>query len=101
MALIKCNECGHEMSSSATTCPHCGAPQQSNKPNNSNSKAYAIIASIVGVVSGVIAGLMSDYIGSHGGSIQEQNTASHLTILCVISLVVAIIFFVKYKNEQK
>ena len=24
MALIKCKECGNEISSSAKTCPHCG-----------------------------------------------------------------------------
>ena len=26
MALIKCPECGREISDKATTCPHCGAP---------------------------------------------------------------------------
>jgi len=26
MALIKCNECGHEVSDKAQTCPKCGAP---------------------------------------------------------------------------
>lgn len=26
MALIKCTECGHEVSDKATNCPHCGAP---------------------------------------------------------------------------
>lgn len=26
MALIKCGECGKEISDKATTCPHCGAP---------------------------------------------------------------------------
>ncbi|WP_407028785.1 zinc ribbon domain-containing protein [Serratia marcescens] len=25
MALVKCKECKHEVSSSAQTCPHCGA----------------------------------------------------------------------------
>jgi len=31
MALIKCKECGREISSKATSCPHCGAPQPSEK----------------------------------------------------------------------
>ena len=96
MAMTKCTECGHEISSTATTCPHCGAPQQSNKPLKSNSKSYAIIASVVGGISGVVAAFMSG-----PGSIRQQNLASQLTILCIISFVVAIIFFVKYKNEQK
>ena len=26
MALIKCSECGHDISSLATMCPHCGCP---------------------------------------------------------------------------
>lgn len=26
MALVKCEECGHEISDKATACPHCGCP---------------------------------------------------------------------------
>jgi RNA polymerase subunit RPABC4/transcription elongation factor Spt4 len=26
MALIKCKECGHEVSTTANACPNCGAP---------------------------------------------------------------------------
>lgn len=34
MALIKCSECGKEISDKAYTCPHCGAPlNQSIKIN--------------------------------------------------------------------
>ena len=28
MAIIKCNECGNSVSTEASSCPHCGAPQQ-------------------------------------------------------------------------
>jgi hypothetical protein len=28
MALIKCRECGNQVSTEAATCPHCGAPQR-------------------------------------------------------------------------
>jgi len=31
MALIKCKECGHEISDEALACPNCGKPQR-NKP---------------------------------------------------------------------
>ena len=31
MALIKCNECGHEVSSRAKTCPNCGNPLDEEK----------------------------------------------------------------------
>lgn len=30
MALIKCNECGHMISSNAVACPKCGCPVESN-----------------------------------------------------------------------
>lgn len=32
MALIQCRECGQSVSTEATTCPHCGAPQQPTVP---------------------------------------------------------------------
>ena len=38
MALIKCSECGKEMSDKATTCPHCGARHETG-----NAKAIRII----------------------------------------------------------
>lgn len=31
MALIKCKECGKEISTSATACPHCGNPALAKK----------------------------------------------------------------------
>ncbi len=33
MALIKCEECGKEISSEALTCPHCGATTSEGKRN--------------------------------------------------------------------
>lgn len=42
MALIKCPECGHDVSSFANQCPHCGCPQNVfNRPTT--SKAINII----------------------------------------------------------
>ncbi|HZI32327.1 MAG TPA: DUF6232 family protein [Candidatus Binatia bacterium] len=32
MALIQCRECGQSVSTEATACPHCGAPQQRSVP---------------------------------------------------------------------
>lgn len=34
MALIKCTECGHEVSDKAQTCPNCGAPVSLAQPSN-------------------------------------------------------------------
>ena len=32
MALIKCRECGNQVSTEASACPHCGAPQRAVPP---------------------------------------------------------------------
>ena len=39
MALIKCSECGRDVSDKATACPNCGAPVQviSNAPGQSKN----------------------------------------------------------------
>lgn len=34
MALIKCTECGKEVSTQATACPHCGCPTTANSPSS-------------------------------------------------------------------
>lgn len=34
MALIKCKECGHQVSSAAPTCPNCGAKVAGEKSSN-------------------------------------------------------------------
>ncbi|MDY5355633.1 MAG: zinc ribbon domain-containing protein, partial [Eubacteriales bacterium] len=36
MALIKCPECGKEVSSSAPTCPHCGYQLKKTTPSHYN-----------------------------------------------------------------
>jgi hypothetical protein len=37
MAIVKCRECGHELSNEAGYCPHCGSPA----PNDSGSSQVA------------------------------------------------------------
>ena len=44
MALIKCSECGHEISDKAAVCPHCGAVNNTNAGAlNPNASAQTII----------------------------------------------------------
>lgn len=38
MALIKCRECGNEISDKAISCPQCGAPQSMKKCNECGSE---------------------------------------------------------------
>ena len=51
MALIKCPECGKEISSQARSCPHCGNPMfQVTKKESSPLK---IILTIFGILAGL------------------------------------------------
>lgn len=40
MSLIKCSECGKEISDKATTCIHCGCPVDFQKNINTNIKEF-------------------------------------------------------------
>lgn len=53
MALIKCRECGKEVSTDAKACPHCGA-----KPPYRPSLAFVLIAGLL-VVFGIKASIES------------------------------------------
>lgn len=59
MALTTCKDCGHEISSSASACPHCGRPVQKPLMHRefgcgSTGCAVVLILGIVGIV-GIIA----------------------------------------------
>lgn len=43
MALIKCSECGKEISDKATTCPNCGCPINKSKSNKKKSNEEKIL----------------------------------------------------------
>ncbi|MGJ7529824.1 zinc ribbon domain-containing protein [Variovorax sp. GB1P17] len=54
MALQKCHECGGDVSSEATRCPHCGAPvakARAPKAANATGQAVAIVAAVVAVLA--------------------------------------------------
>lgn len=95
MALILCKECGREISDAATTCPHCGAPVKPSVPVKSNSKTYMVIA----IVVAVITGCLTLYMYSLFSSAAEQAGAL-FAIVCMLSIVAAIVFHVKNKNGQ-
>lgn len=56
--LIKCEECGKEMSGTAKACPHCG-----HRPAKNNSAQYKIIGSAM-FVWGLLAFTQSWVYGS-------------------------------------
>jgi RNA polymerase subunit RPABC4/transcription elongation factor Spt4 len=47
MALIKCKECGSEVSSSAKTCPKCGVPM----PKKTSRATWMLLIIVVGIIS--------------------------------------------------
>ena len=99
MALIKCKECGREISSAATSCPHCGAPVKSKKAGRT-SMIYMITFIIVGIALGIAAFAIEDsWVG--GASIQEQNTVAMLLVLCPISFVIALVFLIKMIVDKR
>lgn len=58
MAIIKCPECGQQMSDNAKTCPHCGynIKKHFTKHNNTNGNKYVYIVIIVTLcIIGLIA----------------------------------------------
>lgn len=44
MALIRCPECGNEVSTEAETCPHCGYPIKKGSANKNNYKSNSILS---------------------------------------------------------
>ena len=61
MSLIKCPECGNEISDKAYSCPKCGCPiKQKNvivvkKDYKGKAKAFTIAGIIVFIISGIVA----------------------------------------------
>lgn len=69
MAMIKCSECGHDISDRAISCPHCGAPaanvfqnqQFQQNPNNFVAQQENITCkrkdSMLSIIACVLAGV--------------------------------------------
>ena len=66
MALIKCSECGKEISDQAKACPHCGFPLPKPKKEKANSDTkglygspapliFFLVLGIGGIIGGVYA----------------------------------------------
>ena len=72
MALIKCKECGHEVSKKADKCPNCGAPIK--KQTSGCAMLFAIISGVVLVT--YIATLSDSSTSSSSGSSGSSSTSS-------------------------
>jgi len=56
MALIKCPDCGHEVSDRAPTCPNCGAPIAAQPPTRATSAQVREVQARSGIADGVKIG---------------------------------------------
>ena len=119
--LIKCPECGKEISSEAVSCPHCGYPIKKNldlvmSERSENSirdlymegkefekvyKACFIVGLLLVVVGGVLFGLGLAPIGGQ----QHSSLITAGAIIAPLGLVIAIvgcsIFGTKYNNRAR
>lgn len=85
MALIKCKECGKDITDNSTRCPHCGAintntTQQSKSNNNQESSSalagiFALI--IVGLIVWGIVSLISKPVEKEGEKLLDAFGVTH------------------------
>ena len=96
MSLVKCPECGREVSTLATSCPHCGCPlgtqtaQQPQAPNSPRKKTNGHAVATLVVVSILIVALAAAaawYLFFRGSDDVDERTAYN-TIL-------------RYQNEEQ
>lgn len=67
MALVKCRECGQEISSTANSCPNCGCPTRGSADatsSSSNGCTCSVIAFIVFLFLGYLLFLLINAVGS-------------------------------------
>lgn len=98
MALIKCSECGHEVSTHASACPNCGAPitpespctdnineseadnSQENKPNQTTKIVFVVLLAVVFLL-GFAYTLRKASIADHSSSYSSGSTARKVVIV--------------------
>lgn len=106
MALIKCSECGKEISDKAASCPGCGYPTKNNIQNKIYDVFFVIM--IISMITTLIAFLVcfekkpkwndfSEYIISNSTGIITFNVAIYSLALFIICIIIECIF--KPKTE--
>lgn len=80
MALIKCKDCGRDVSTNAEKCPNCGAPAPKRAAANKSAARFALgcLAIIVVVVmGGTILGTNALLNGISGGSAEKTSATDY------------------------
>ena len=77
MALIKCNECGKEISDKAKVCPHCGTKYKSENENDRKGFPTSVMFILIVIFVAVIFLMMNynkkDYNNSTSGIKENTN----------------------------
>ena len=96
MVLIKCKECGREISDEALACPNCGKPQRDKPPSVSLSRQITVY-SISLFLPPFGLWHVWKYVKQKDDKSKKIGVAA--AILTVISIIVAIWFTEKFINS--
>lgn len=94
MALIKCDECGGQMSDRALRCPHCGAPARMS--------SRAIVAVLLGVTAAVLGGLLAvSSVRSEAGAEPARAAAPMIVAALVVGVAVVMVIVAWVRSTRR
>lgn len=96
MAIIKCPECGHEISSEATSCPNCGRPFEANHGRDEKEGTSLRGGSIIGLIGGAsfVAFMVAISTGSLSNSTSQGSGGVDITFQSATSVVLGLSGFI-------
>lgn len=83
MALIKCKECGHEISDKATSCPNCGAPLSKVQQQNVGCAQVMGAGFLVLIAIVTIGAIFSDDSDKKSDSATTQTECAKTDLQCL------------------
>lgn len=93
MALIKCPECGEEISSKSKVCVHCGFPFDEHNTEATTNKIHS--------VENYQKTEKSDIVSSNVASIQKNTAPKYLITVFAVVAVLIIILIVSFLNKNE
>ena len=104
MALIKCVECGNDVSDKATACPKCGMPIQIEKPKDNNEAERICVecGNIIDLTTGICTncGYMPENVNDHKRAKKKRIAiiVSCIVVIALLVLIIARVIYVKKGN---
>lgn len=108
MSLIKCPECGKEISDKAAVCPNCGCPVEDMKEENpEDKKIVGKMCIVLSIILGFILFRFIDYLkGSYphfdsviSGKIFYDFIPNILLVATIVLFIVGIISLIKSRKK--